>query len=702
MKEEREYMRNFLIFAILVLGFILSIDGNAQFFWGNVNSKDAAVNLTNQIAHQNDTKTIEVGSLDPLITPIDAATGSLYINSTGLFQKADIGSSTNWIAFLTSPVDLTADVSGVLPVANGGTNSSTALDNGKVMISDGGAIREASAFLYDDATNIATMQNASIGTATATILNSTDATFTNAIITTATATTASITDLFATNATLTTATATTLGVTDLTATNAIITTATATTASIDALTVPLLDASRALITDANKLVQSSVTTSTEISYVNGVTSAIQTQLDSKIPLVLATGYIYVGNDDQLATGVPVSGDVTLASSGDVQIVAGSIVNADVSASAAIDFSKMALLTGNSIPITDATGTITTSADLTHVAGVTTATGQVNVDNLRLDGNTLSATTGDLLLGVGASDSVGLDFTGNQDYYFLADANNTNNLNIQGQSAGTNASVDFFSLDGTGVNNNIRIVGSGTPTDMATNFEALQMGWDGSKYRLFSGASGTGTVQDFAIDIGAVSNALHVDSASGWVSINGSAPSSELDVNGRFQVDSTTKPSRPMPLQTNSERDLTTPLEGDFVANTDTNRPNYYNGTSWKEVVTEQRDLDTFYVEDFEINDLSNWTTGNSATPFDSGTIAGATTISTASPIAGDNSYLYTQAGSGSASDWSAAPVITLERKQKGALVTLSGTYEYDGADDDITLYAYTDVSSTVPIAEAIN
>lgn len=39
-------------------------------------------------------------------------------------------------------IDLTSDVTGVLPIASGGTNSSTALTNNKVMVSDTGSIKE--------------------------------------------------------------------------------------------------------------------------------------------------------------------------------------------------------------------------------------------------------------------------------------------------------------------------------------------------------------------------------------------------------------------------------------------------------------------------------------------------------------------------------------------------------------------------------
>src|ERR1051326_3517811 len=51
-----------------------------------------------------------------------------------------------------------------------------------------------------------------------------------------------------------------------------------------------ITASRALISDANGIPTHATTTSTEIGYVNGVTSAIQTQLDTKavVPTIVST------------------------------------------------------------------------------------------------------------------------------------------------------------------------------------------------------------------------------------------------------------------------------------------------------------------------------------------------------------------------------------------------------------------------------
>jgi hypothetical protein len=66
-------------------------------------------------------------------------------------------------------VSLTADVSGVLPIANGGTNSGTALNNNRIMVSSGGAIVEAAALtngqLLIGSTGVAPVAAAITGTA---------------------------------------------------------------------------------------------------------------------------------------------------------------------------------------------------------------------------------------------------------------------------------------------------------------------------------------------------------------------------------------------------------------------------------------------------------------------------------------------------------------------------------------------------------
>ena len=106
---------------------------------------------------------------------------------------------------------------------------------------------------------------------------------------------------------------------------------------------------------ATKIADGSVD-NTEFQYLNGVTSAIQTQLDSKaasshnhtvaditdIVSLLPSGgdfliYDAVGSEYQ---NHQISGDISIGSSGVAAIASGVIVNADVNASAAIAISKL--------------------------------------------------------------------------------------------------------------------------------------------------------------------------------------------------------------------------------------------------------------------------------------------------------------------------------------------------------------------------
>lgn len=82
---------------------------------------------------------------------------------------------------------------------------------------------------------------------------------------------------------------------------------------------------------------------------------------------LTSGNILVGSSGNVATSVAVTGDVTITNAGVTAIAAGAIINADVSASAAIAFSKLAslssgaMLVGNSSNVATA---VTMSGDVT--------------------------------------------------------------------------------------------------------------------------------------------------------------------------------------------------------------------------------------------------------------------------------------------------------------------------------------------------
>ncbi len=120
---------------------------------------------------------------------------------------------------------------------------------------------------------------------------------------------------------------------------------------------------RAVVTDGSGFVSAATTTATEIGYVNGVTSSIQTQLDAKVPTSLTSGNILVGSAGGVATSVTMSNDATIIASGALTIANGAITNAKVNASAAIDFSKLATLTSTNILVGSA-GNVATSVAMT--------------------------------------------------------------------------------------------------------------------------------------------------------------------------------------------------------------------------------------------------------------------------------------------------------------------------------------------------
>lgn len=75
------------------------------------------------------------------LPPGDADHVLVSANSTQALSNKTISGSANTI----TNVSLTAGVAGILPVANGGTNSNTTLNNNRVIQSAGGAIVEAAA-----------------------------------------------------------------------------------------------------------------------------------------------------------------------------------------------------------------------------------------------------------------------------------------------------------------------------------------------------------------------------------------------------------------------------------------------------------------------------------------------------------------------------------------------------------------------------
>ncbi len=76
----------------------------------------------------------------------------------------------------------------------------------------------------------------------------------------------------------------------------------------------------------------------ELTYVKGVTSSIQTQLNGKLTSTLTSTNIFVGNGSNVATGVAMSGDATMANTGALTIANSAVTYAkmqDVSATARV-------------------------------------------------------------------------------------------------------------------------------------------------------------------------------------------------------------------------------------------------------------------------------------------------------------------------------------------------------------------------------
>lgn len=101
-----------------------TLSANSNFFWDNTNSRLGLGNgAPSDTLHV--TGTARITSLNTAAPVRSSATG-LLSNGTIVLSAA-------------------SDVSGILPIGNGGTNSGTALNNNRIMVSSGGSIVEAAA-----------------------------------------------------------------------------------------------------------------------------------------------------------------------------------------------------------------------------------------------------------------------------------------------------------------------------------------------------------------------------------------------------------------------------------------------------------------------------------------------------------------------------------------------------------------------------
>lgn len=87
------------------------------------------------------------------------------------------------------------------------------------------------------------------------------------------------------------------------------------TAGIELTKLATLTASTTPVINASGFIEASAVTSTELGYLSGVTSALQTQLDAKVGTTLTAATILVGNASNVATSVSMSNHGSLDNAG---------------------------------------------------------------------------------------------------------------------------------------------------------------------------------------------------------------------------------------------------------------------------------------------------------------------------------------------------------------------------------------------------
>lgn len=146
----------------------------------------------------------------------------------------------------------------------------------------------------------------------------------------------------------------------------------------------------AVFNNTGDLASSPTISTTELGYLDGASSNLQTQLDAIT--TLASGKIYLGNGSNQAAEVTPNGDVTIDNTGVTAITAGVIVDADINASAAISRSKVATGTANHVVINSGTGALSSEAALAPDRGGTGVSNNAAATLTRSGNHALTLTT----------------------------------------------------------------------------------------------------------------------------------------------------------------------------------------------------------------------------------------------------------------------------------------------------------------------
>lgn len=152
-------------------------------------------------------------------------------------------------------------------------------------------------------------------------------------------------------------------------------------------------------------------------------------------------------------------------------------------------------------------------------------------------------------------------------------------------------------------------------------------------------------------------------------------------------------------------DPTNPAEGDLQFSDGTVRGKglwEYKDASWQQVGGGGGSLDVYHSEDFEATAATDFTKGNNATFLGAGSLNGALSDETVSPIAGNRSIKYV-AGAASLNDYIASPVIDLDDKQKENDSGITFYFTWDGSIDiEVVMWDETNSTKLNSVLDVIN